>query len=78
MWSGNRDNTAVPDGVTGNRFNLLLNNEKIGPYRRNQGFRSWGVAFPWGRGIHNKLGVGVTVEGRGQAGAWSAVEFGLG
>ena len=35
------------------------------------------MALPWGRGIHNKLELGVTVEGRGQAGAWS-VELGLG
>ena len=58
-------------------FNLLLNNEKIGHYSRNQGFRSWGVAFPWGRGIHNKLG-GRNSWGRGQEGAWLAVVFGLG
>lgn len=76
-WEQRQYSCAFEDAVTGNRFNLMLNNRKIGHYRRNQGFRSWGVALPWGRGIRNKLELGVTVEGRGQSGAWS-VELGLG
>ena len=48
-------------------FNLLLNNEKIGHYSRNQGFRSWGVAFPGGVAFITSW-VGRNSWGRGQVG----------